>query len=43
MKRLSYDERLSRYEQEKKLLQQQNLTDVQYMWAIKRLADKWGV
>lgn len=43
MKRLSYEERLSRYEQEKRLLQQQNLTDVEYMQAIKRLADKWGV
>lgn len=41
--KLTYEERLSRYEQEKKLLQQQNLTDVQYMQAIKRLADKWGV
>ena len=43
MKILNYQERLRRYEQEKKLLQQQNLTDVQYMQAIKRLADKWGV
>lgn len=43
MKRLTYYERLQRFEQEKKLLQQQNLTDVQYMQAIKRLADKWGV
>lgn len=41
--KLTYEERLQRYEQEKRLLQQQNLTDVEYMQAIKRLADKWGV
>ena len=43
MKILNYQERLRRYEQEKKLLQQQNLTGVEYMQAIKRLADKWKV
>ena len=43
MKRLSQYERQLRYEQEKKLLQQQNLTDREYMQAIKRLADKWHI
>lgn len=38
--KLTYEERLQRYEQEKRLLQQQNLTDVEYMQTIKRLADK---
>ena len=41
--KLTYEERLRRYEQEKKLLQRQNLTDVQYMQAIKQLADRWRV
>ena len=30
-------------EQEKKRLQQQNLTDIEYLIAIKRLAAKWRV
>ena len=41
--KLTYEERLSRYEQEKKLLQQQNLTSYEYTQEIKRLADKWKV
>lgn len=41
--KLTYEERLRRYEQEKRLLQQQNLTDVEYMRAIIRLADKWRI
>lgn len=41
--KLTYEERLQRYEQEKRLLQQQNLTSYEYMQTIKRLADKWRV
>lgn len=40
---MSYLDRLARYEQEKRKLQQQNLTDYEYMQAIKKLADKWRV
>ena len=40
---MSYLDRLARYEQEKRRLQQQSLTDYEYMQAIKKLADKWRV
>ena len=40
---MCYLDRLARYEQEKRKLQQQNLTDIEYMQAIKKLADKWRV
>lgn len=40
---LTHEERLRRYEEEKRILQQQNLTDVEYMIAIRRLANKWRV
>ena len=33
--KLTYEERLQRYEKEKRILQQQILTDVEYMRAIK--------
>ena len=40
---MTYQDRLWEYEREKRKLQQQNLTDVEYMQAIKKLADKWRV
>ena len=40
---MSYEERLRRYEEEKRKLQQQDLTDVEYLRAIIKLADKWRV
>lgn len=40
---MTYQDRLREYEREKRKLQQQNLTDVEYMQAIKKLADKWRV
>ncbi len=40
---LTYQERLRKYEQEKRKLQQQNLTSYEYMQAIKHLAEKWRV
>lgn len=41
--KLTYEERLQRYEQEKRLLQQQNLSSEEYTRAIIRLADKWRI
>lgn len=40
---MCYQDRLARYEQEKKKLQQQNLSHEDYMRAIIKLADKWRV
>jgi hypothetical protein len=40
---MTYEERLRRFEQEKRELQKQDLNDVEYMRAIKKLADKWRV
>lgn len=40
---MCYQDRLARYEQEKKKLQQQNLSPEEYMGAIIKLADKWRV
>ena len=40
---MSYQDRLQRYEQEKKKLQQQNLSPEDYMMAIIKLANKWKV
>ena len=40
---MSYQDRLQRYEQEKKKLQQQNLTPDEYMREIIKLADKWRI
>ncbi len=40
---MSYRDRLQRYEQEKRKLQQQNLSYDEYMRAIIKLADKWRV
>lgn len=40
---MSYQDRLQRYEQEKKKLQQQNLSPEDYMRAIIKLANKWRV
>ena len=40
---MSYQDRLQRYEQEKKKLQQQNLSHEDYMRAIIKLANKWKV
>ena len=40
---MCYQDRLARYEQEKKNLQQQNLSPEDYMRAIIKMADKWRV
>ena len=40
---MSYQDRLQRYEQKKKKLQQQNLSPKDYMRAIIKLANKWRV
>ena len=40
---MSYQDRLQRYEQEKKKLQHQNLSHEDYMRAIIKLANKWRV
>ena len=40
---MCYQDRLQRYEQEKKKLQQQNLTPDEYMREIIKLADKWRI
>ena len=40
---MSYQDRLARYEQEKRKLQQQNLCPEDYTMAIIKLANKWGV
>lgn len=43
MKKLSYEKRLSEYEREKKQLQQQPLSHIEYQQAVLRLAEKWRV
>lgn len=40
---MSYQDRLARYEQEKKKLQNQNLSYSEYEIAIIKLADKWRI
>ena len=40
---MCYKDRLARYEQDKKKLQQQNLTPDEYMREIIKLADKWRI
>ena len=40
---MSYQDRLQRYEQEKKKLQQQNLSPEDYMRAVIKLVNKWRV
>ena len=40
---MCYQDRLARYEQEKRNLQQQNLSNEDYMRAIIKLANKWRV
>ena len=40
---MSYQDRLARYEQEKRKLQQKNLSPEDYMRAIIKLANKWRV
>lgn len=40
---MSYQDRLENYEQEKKKLQEQNLSYEDYMRAIIKLANKWRV
>ena len=40
---MSYEDRLRRYEEEKRQLQQQGLNDVEYLRAIIKLADKWKI
>ena len=40
---MSYQDRLQRYEQEKKKLQQQNLSPEDYTRAIIKLSNKWRV
>ena len=40
---MSYQDRLANYEQEKKKLQEQNLSYEDYMREIIKLANKWGV
>ena len=40
---MCYQGRIERYEQEKKKLQQQNLSPEDYMRAVIKLANKWRV
>jgi hypothetical protein len=40
---MCYQDRLARYEQEKRKLQYQNLSPEEYMKAIIKLANKWRV
>lgn len=40
---MSYQDRLAKYEQEKRKLQQQSLSPEDYMRAIIKLANKWRV
>lgn len=40
---MCYQDRLAKYEQEKRRLQQQNLSHEEYMRAIIKLANKWRV
>lgn len=40
---MSYQDRLARYEQEKRKLQEWNLSPEEYMRAIIKLANKWRV
>ena len=43
MSNLTYQERLQRYEAEKRELYGQNLSDFEYFKKIKELADKWDI
>lgn len=40
---MSYQDRLQRYEQDKRKLQEKDLTPDEYMRAIIKLANKWRV
>jgi hypothetical protein len=40
---MSYQDRLQRYEQDKRKLQEEDLTPDEYMRAIIKLANKWRV
>jgi hypothetical protein len=40
---MSYEERLRKYEEEKKKLREENLTEFEYFRKIKALADKWRI
>lgn len=40
---MSYQDRLQRYEQDKRKLEEKNLTPDEYMRAIIKLANKWRV
>ena len=40
---MCYQDRFARYEQEKRKLQQQNLSPEDYMRAVIKLANKWRV
>ena len=40
---MDYDERLMRYEEEKRQLRNMDLSPQQYEALIKQLADKWGI
>jgi hypothetical protein len=40
---MSYQDRLARYEQEKRKLQDQNLSYDEYMRTIIKLANKWRI
>lgn len=43
MKKLTYEERLMNYERDKRLLREKNLSETEYLRAIKAIADKWGI
>lgn len=40
---MTYQDRLWQYEREKRILQQKNLSDAEYMREIIKLADKWRI
>lgn len=43
MKKMNYEERLRKYEEEKRLLQNKNLNYLEYQKEIQKLADKWRI
>ena len=43
MAKMSYEERLARYEEDKQKLYDKNLTASEYQREIIKLANKWGV
>lgn len=40
---MNYDERIEKYEAEKKILNKQNLTPEQYVLEVRKLANKYRV